>query len=106
MPDLVRTLLDNKRECECPEWVLRCAHWEGRVLVLSGGRAQHEATCFRQSIPEGPMVCTVYEFGAAYCGCNVLTGRKYSGVQKFSGLPSAIQEFHRREAELLRSGDA
>lgn len=36
---------ENQRECNCPEWVIRCAHFDGRVLVLTGSEGVAIHTC-------------------------------------------------------------
>lgn len=102
------------RECGCPPYVVRCAHFEGRAVWLQNtndwARACLGLTPPRAMFPniyavgvgDGPEVCT-----RPICYC---TGSGVEHIQiscateewsEFSDLAAAEAEFSRREALLL-----
>ena len=91
------------RECTvCPPWVLRCAHWDGKVLALalSTEDTNHIAPC-------GPMTCLKIHVNTAvgYGPCESCgVPDRLHGITDFTchdDLPAAEAEFRRREATLL-----
>ncbi|KKM69716.1 hypothetical protein LCGC14_1448070 [marine sediment metagenome] len=87
--------------CECPEFVMQCAHFEGQILVLS-----------RLTWPGASGICTSAERYAAWVGetyedsqcgnanhwCLPPSDGKWA---PWVSLPEAQAEFSRREALLL-----
>ena len=95
-----------QRECGCPEWVVRCAHWDGQVLVLDEtsekqpGPRKHAgfrtATFLVGTHPE--------RHKCDCCGTGVFMPSESQVFFETDDLPAAEAEFHRREQELVRSG--
>ena len=90
------------RECTvCPPWVLRCAHWDGQVLIIA-----HEA-----GVPEHCGItdviapyCVVVVAGFELCVCGTVLVLKEIGAWNgfdTDSLPAAEAEFRAREAQLL-----
>ena len=97
--------MSEGRECPlCPAWVVRCAHWEGKVLVIArsirrGGRrfplsGLHPKVRFDYSVVSG-----MFED----CVCCGTEKALFPVDQAFDtdDLPAAEAEFARREAALL-----
>jgi len=93
------------RECACPEWVIKCAHWEGRVLALSD--LKHGLVFAHHGTPPANPTTTfsIREGGEFFlCDCHGTPGRSAIEAGPQHGFPdeeSALAEFTRREA-LLR----
>lgn len=42
------------RECNCPAWILRCAHWKANILILADQQEAclaHAPICRRTAVP-------------------------------------------------------
>ena len=93
------------RECGCPQWVVRCAHLEGRVLALTDGyesKVAHSCDVFKDW--EG----SHYSIGLSSLGyilCPDCEMKCLNGSSDWhsSDLPAAQAEFQRRELELLNA---
>lgn len=109
-PDL--TPVGERDGCGCPPHVLRCAHWDGQILILvdtdSPGAAYFPHTCHggaspwdRQgySIHRGPQFvkCQRSDDCPALC----LQCERQVCLGFGDDLAAAEAEFHRRELELL-----
>ena len=95
--------------CGCPPWILRCAHWGGRILILIDNDAvdpsgegcsnpRHDPTYSGQRYGVGDIA----EWGTIP-GCGHL-GWRCEPTEQFSSsasLSDAEAAFYRREAELL-----
>ena len=93
-------------ECPtCPPWVVRCAHWGGRVLVLG------DATLLR-AVPGYHFLKSPARYGVlstsgfAACSCSEehivsLEDPIQTGCRYFKALRGALAEFQRRESLLL-----
>ena len=82
MPSSPQPSPNGQRECsQCPSWVLRCAHWEGQVLSLTGPFNDTYGV-------HGPAVGRSGE----YCHNCYAAG---------DSLPAAEAEFERRNLELM-----
>ena len=96
------------RECGCPELVIRCVHWDGKIVTLDN-LLEPKHTCGQSSDGWPPFSVSLRrdgEYHPALCGCPFLKG--YSGKRKsyFENLPAAGAEFAAREAALLERADA
>ena len=106
------------RECDCPPWVLRCAHFDGRFVVLGDvsllsprHRAAWESTGaqFMLSpihLEQTPSPCPCC--GQLVFGKKLRALRSYVSAVKnyenwFRELPLAIAAFHEAEKQLLES---
>jgi hypothetical protein len=87
--------------CTCPPWVLRCAHWEGVTLVMSGENSPNHHACARQRSTSNWRVVTVTKFAAAPCGCDLLTAHEWRTKAEFPNRDAADDEFDCRVAALL-----
>ncbi len=81
--------------CGCPEWVVMCAHWEGRVLWLTS------------RFPECDCCVNNYEFSVIGPGVVENDGCPYivnsRDAPDYLDLAAAEAEFYRLEAKLVRS---
>lgn len=85
--------------CGCPPWVLRCAHWEGQILVMGPPPFDHNCCGRLTSAAFILGVGTKYvPCSCAGCGFPLLDG---GPAEEFRDLPAAEAEFARREAVLL-----
>ena len=93
------------RECDCPPWVLRCAHWEGKVLVLATEESHVlRSTCF---IPQHRFGIAVGKEGGYYrCRCGGIRLTLFIEPTWCSDLMQGRAEFSRQEAILLGHEDA
>ena len=89
-------MFQSPRECDCPEWVIRCTHWhdDGVVLVTQHGTSHdyhNQAALFsvyRMSSWEPCHICgDLCSYGEPFCGTN--------------SEADALAAFHAAEAELL-----
>lgn len=88
--------------CACPPWVVRCAHWDGRVLVLAP-LTMHPG----HQVLSPWAVWSGTEWFKHGLGCTECIGLFGEGAtSQWASLPAAEAEFSRREAELLRREDA
>lgn len=90
--------------CGCPDFVLRCGHWDGQVLRLVGNSAAkllHDPRCRCQLFGPNYTVADGGQLGPAMCGCDMENFWNASGGTRFDTLPAAEAEFARRERELL-----
>jgi len=96
----------GERECnQCPPWVVRCAHWDGRLITLSDSEvAATLHVCGYPFEVDRYRVNTLEEsdWHPASCGCPLLKGLKTGNQSTFGdNFPSAEAEFYKREAALL-----
>jgi hypothetical protein len=91
-----------ERECGCPPWVIRCAHWDGQVLVLSD-EAGHQTGCGFCDGNTGPQVFQMREPWSTcpYCAGPAIYPWQVQFASCQDDLPAAEAEFHHREAALL-----
>lgn len=89
--------------CGCPPWVLRCAHWEGRILVLADKRISRSLhVCGMTFAGEEDFSVANRKpehWHPALCGCPLIHG--YAIGTPFPNLPAAEAEFERRQLVLL-----
>jgi hypothetical protein len=90
--------------CGCPPWVIRCAHWDGQILVLGETALHHPIRCNLE--PSGHFGVFIGErFQPHDCGRSghmLLPPTSSWGTGfPFRSLPAAEGEFHRREMALL-----
>ena len=89
--------------CGCPEWVVRCAHFEGRIVFFAK-RLETKHTCGRIQFRSEPY-CVGTDSGWIPCehvACPDVMGCD-ADFSLFPNLPAAEAEFHRREQELIGS---
>ena len=99
--------------CACPPWIVRCAHWGGRILIFIDNEAvptryahcsnpSHDLTYSGQPYGVGSILKWVTIPG---CGC---LGWPSASLQQFysgRGPAAAVAEFYRQEAKLLGRSD-
>lgn len=117
-PPLVEPLATDRilRECDCPSWIERCSHFDGRGVVL--GRtdvfyvAHAASTCICEASEGTPpySIAVLAEGGWVPCRC----GAEDAPLIAYSGQPSALYledydealaAFYAAEEALIR-GDA
>ena len=86
-------VFQSPRECDCPEWVIRCTHWhdDGVVLVTQHGTSHdyhNQAALF-----------SVYRM-SSWEPCRTC-GDMCSDGEQFHGEADALAAFYAAEAELL-----
>jgi hypothetical protein len=87
------------RECGCPSWVVRCAHWDGKILILIDGETgccnkRHSGVVlWDRPIPPSRLGCWQ---------CEHKRGRTLTGGA-IDARGAALAEFHRREQELIHA---
>ena len=92
--------------CGCPAWVLRCLHWEGRILVLVDRKLV--LSCSLAGNPQAGFACWDLAHFASKQRC---CGRHYALLDRRNfkaygiDLPAAEAEFARRERQLLGRSD-
>jgi hypothetical protein len=95
------------RECDCPPWVLKCVHWEGRRVLLG----DIELTCISHQIRASARYAVdAHEqrrWFHASCGC--MTAETPIGLDSWhptsittDDLDAALAAFHEAEEALLR----
>lgn len=92
---------DLESECPiCPRWVLWCAHFDGRIVILSKTPNDHNCCGGSDALPYNVGIATgFHECSCAGCDHIMAAG---DGVY-YDSLPAAEAEFERR-AEALRLG--
>lgn len=97
------------RECSCPEWVLKCAHWDGQLLIIADYVQPCRHICSR-SAPQLPRYRTGLLVGFRPCEVKDCPEVMGEGDEAWSiqtdDLPAAEAEFSRREALMLGREDA
>lgn len=101
----------NVRECDCPEWVQRCAHFsDGRRLLLANALHKSGEYCldnhprFRYSV-----YSIDGNWHSCACGCGIKRIWNPQRVQHFGVTNSeadALAVFYAAEEALLAGGDA
>ncbi len=93
------------RECSiCPGWVIRCAHWEGDLLVLSDGFShllRKDCICGRNRTQFAVGRGSATGFNPCDGGCGGLRLDCYERPAWFPTLATALEEFHCREEALI-----
>lgn len=96
--------------CQCPPWVIRCVHFEGRILILAGhsnGDDNVGHTCGDTGMHFSP-----YELhlGLRWMACVRSDGCHAQTIDcrgevclSFPDLPAAEAEFERRAEELRQA---
>ena len=78
------------KECNCPDWVIRCFHWDGRWYNL------HQTNMGDYHICEGPEPVSEHiRFPKVH------KGQLLAGEPGHKLLDSALQEFEEIEARIL-----
>ena len=104
------------RECSCPDWVLRCVHWGGAILVLcQAGSLCPETQRPHPRLGEPYLVDEIDGFfnaaltrwgntiEASLCSCpGAMSAEGNETVH--ASLPKAEAEFRRRERLLIEEG--
>ena len=97
-----------KRECDCPEQVETCRHFDGQRLVFAAMRSLspvHRAAHFwwHFSVIVGDDVPPV----SCPCGCGALIGAASSFTTSYAGdsEADALDAFYKAERELLHGPD-
>lgn len=89
------------RECGCPEWVIRCAHFEGRIVHL-GDSCKTRHTCFTPERSERYTTGEITAWVPCESGCpDVHDERSTRRYETFPDIQEANAEFDKREQELL-----
>ena len=98
------------RECGCPDYVIQCIHWDGRIVFVTDSRNLPE-THLRHygGLHDYAVGSTAgFDIRACPCGCRE-RGWKSDGFipanVRYSNYADALAAFHEQEARLLR-GDA
>ena len=89
--------LAKRDGCGCPEWVLRCVHFAGKILILIEGKTD---CCGKPQSGVVLWLGTVPPTGLNCWGCTRKQGKNLRGGT-YPDLPSAIAEFEERERQLL-----
>jgi hypothetical protein len=92
------------RECTvCPPWVVRCAHWDGRVAWLISDSGWQEGHGQERDATQLYSICIgVLAEEAHFCSARPEHHCIRTEVSaRADNLPAAEAEFHRREAQLL-----
>lgn len=86
--------------CSCPAWVVRCAHFEGRIVLLSGTEGAPtntiHGTFFGYCVASGSLGLITCKL----CGFNHYIEGPGSS-RTFDEYDAALEAFARAEAELL-----
>ena len=96
---------ESIRECECPPWVVQCAHWDGQMVCL-GKTSPLPQGCHRCNANIGTKY-GVITYAGAWGPCTVCGGASLWTDQirkpgsRHDDLGSAQDEFRHREAQLL-----
>ena len=97
----------SPRECDCPDWVVRCAHFgEVRLTLGQTYDVGHDPSCHYSFIkPPGPYRLGPYSAPWMKCpGCGLVDGFDDALVAKrqwFHDMTASLDAFYAAEAELL-----
>ncbi len=96
--------MSTTRECGCPPWVVRCAHFDGQMLCLFVAKRVPEGCRRCNSEPVSQYATASYEgsWGPCLsCGEPAVFAHQLIDAGQSDTLDAARDEFRRREAELL-----
>lgn len=102
---------ERRRECTaCPPWVLRCAHWCGRLIVLTPTRLpveeHRDPWCLRNTCEHPFHVNEAPDRRVPCATCGVPNRLLIESYTCHDNIPAAEAEFHRRELALLGREEA
>lgn len=101
-----RQEIPSPRECDCPEWVIRCAHFEGRLVLLATNARGRKPCPIRKSTVPNPNRRVVATASRPYemcpCGCGVLSLLPDTVLHRSESVADALAAFYAAEEELLR----
>lgn len=88
------------RECDCPDWVLRCAHWDGQVLWLTWLHGKNPYAGCTAHAWDTPRI-VMGKLRTCACGQHPHILCRRGDLINYDTLAEAEAEFFRREALLL-----
>lgn len=88
--------------CGCPEWTLRCAHFDRRWIMLRDEKRVVEALSAHHDL-EGCRYLVLCDLQVAVCSCGVAHGvHPWGGLFESDDLTAAEAAFDRYEEALIR----
>jgi hypothetical protein len=104
--------LTNRDGCDCPPWILRCAHFDGQFINLASSEAFAECHPELKQTPEHKSAWGRVEFGVTvwrdgehwpHCAaCDSINGLLRTPFLITDDLAAAEAFFHETEERLLR----
>ena len=85
--------------CDCPPQIMRCVHFDGRILCLAGTNSLNHWP-YSVGFTHGPPTAICHD-----CGMHVWRRDAVDRIGNFDDLPAALTAFEAAEARLL-AGDA
>ena len=94
------------RECNCPEWVIRCAHWGDEILVLVNMSIGLSHPHWQPRDGKGFNVALAGQYRPCLCHGTTSRSRQNMVTTLHATEDEAKAEFYKREAQLLEGAAA